>query len=435
MTRHKRIALVALLLALAGPAVTAQAAQEPGKCEGQAAIERKERSSLIGERTFRRLSAIHEQMGNEQYGEALKGLKSLSSGNLNDYEMAKVNETYGYIYAGQGKYDQAIPYFQKALDSDALTNSSHFGLMYSLAQLYAGQDQHQRTIDLMLEYLKFQCDPPPQAFIALASSYSSLNQYSQALPWVQKAIAKAGAKAQESWYLLELAIYFEQKNYPAASRLLTGMVAKWPDKLKYWEMLSGSYQEQQKDIDALAALMVAYEAGLMDDTSDIMNSEQRERKLLNIARMNLFVEVPYVAGRLVEKEMAAGRIRENQKNLELLLNAWTAAREFDKAIATIDRLAPMTGDGELYMQKAQLLAEKSDWQGSIDAARQALDKGGLKSPGGAYLLIGISANEMRDFAQAIDALNEARKYDDKTRRQASDWIKFVEERQQAAAAG
>jgi tetratricopeptide (TPR) repeat protein len=182
-------------------------------------------------------------------------------------------------------------------------------------------------------------------------------------------------------------------------------------------------------------MMVAYEAGLLDDTSDILNSEQRERKLLNIARMNLFVEVPYVAGRMIEKEMAAGRIRQNQKNLELLLNAWTAAREFDKAIATIDRLAPMTGDGELYMQKAQLLAEKSDWQGSIDAARQALDKGGLKSPGGAYLLIGISANEMRDFAQAIDALNEARKFDDKTRRQASDWIKFVEERQQAAAAG
>ena len=67
--------------------------------------------------------------------------------------------------------------------------------------------------------------------------------------------------------------------------------------------------------------------------------------------------------------------------------------------------------------------------------RQALEKGGLKTPGGAYLLIGISANEMRDFTQALDALKEARNYDDKTRRQAGDWIKFVEERQQAAAAG
>lgn len=435
MKSGKSIRLSLMLLALTGVAGVALAAEQPGKCEGQAAIERKERGALIGERTYRRLSAIHEQMGNEQYGDALKGLKSLESGNLNDYEMAKVNETFGFVYAGQGKYSQATPYFQKALDSDALTNASHFGLMYSLAQLYAAEEKHQQTIDLMLEYMKFQCDPKPQAYILLAASYSQLQRYDEALPSVQKAIALAGDKAQESWYLLELAIYFEKKNFPAAAKLLTGMVGKWPDKLKYWEMLSGAYQEQQKDIDALAALMVAYEAGLLNDVSDTLSEKQRESKLINLARMNLFVEVPYVAGKLLQTEMAAGRIQANQKNLELLLSAWTSAREFDKAVATIDRLAPLKNDGELYMQKAQLLVEKSEWQASIDAARQALEKGNLKAPGGAYLLIGISANEMRDFNQSLDALKEARKYDDKSRRQATDWIKFVEERQQAASAG
>ena len=189
------IGIGVLLFALAGIAGNAQAAEEAGKCEGQEAIQRKEKGSLIGERTYRRISAIHEQMGNEQYGEAAKGLNSLAKANLNDYERAKVNETFGYVYAAQGKYSQAIPYFQKALDSDALTNAAHFGLMYSLAQLYAGQDEHQRTIDLMLEYLKFQCEPPAPAYIALAASYSSLNQYDQALPYVQKAIAIAGDKA------------------------------------------------------------------------------------------------------------------------------------------------------------------------------------------------------------------------------------------------
>ena len=37
----------------------------------------------------------------------------------------------------------------------------------------AGQEQHQRTVDLMLEYLKFQCDPPPQAYIALGQLMTS----------------------------------------------------------------------------------------------------------------------------------------------------------------------------------------------------------------------------------------------------------------------
>jgi tetratricopeptide (TPR) repeat protein len=148
--------------------------------------------------------------------------------------------------------------------------------------------------------------------------------------------------------------------------------------------------------------------------------------------MNMFNEVPFVAGQMLETEMSKGNLPANEKNLTLLLSAWTQAREFDRAIATIDRLAPLKNDGELYLQKAQLLAEKSDWNGTITAARQALEKGNLKKPGGAYLLIGIAANEIRDFQQALDALNEARKYDDSTRRQATDWIKFVEDRMAVA---
>lgn len=422
---ESRLALISLLAILAAPSVTWSQEQ---KCEGPEGVERDERPNLIGERTFRRLSAVHEQLGESKYNEALKGLNALSAANLNDYESAMVNQTFGYVYAQQGKYDQSIPYFEKALKADALPNSAHFGLMYSLAQLYAGQEKHQQAIDLMLEYLKFQCDPPAQAYIALASSYASLGRFNEALPNVRKAIEKAGDKAQQSWYQLELAIYFEQQDYPSAARLLTSMIARWPDNLKYWEMLSGAYQEQQKDYDALAALMVAYRKGLIYE----VDPGQLEKKLLNIVRMNMFVDVPFVAGSVLEKEMAAGRVSSNEKNLALALNAWTQAREFDKAIATIDRLAPMKPDGELYLQKAQLLAEKSDWEGTIAAARQAIEKGNLKKPGGAYLLIGIAANEMRDWQQALDALREARKFDETTRRQAGDWIKFVEDRMAVA---
>lgn len=410
---------------------TAISAQEQAQCEpGQ--VDRKERGNLIGERTFRRMSAVAEQLGEQNYNDALKGLQALNKPSLNDYEAAMVNQYLGYVYTGQGKFKESIPYFQKALDLDSLPNAGHFGLMYSLAQLYAGEEQYQRAIDLMLQYLEFQCNPPPQAYIALASSYANLKQYDQALPWVQKAIANAGDKAQESWYQLELAIHFDKGDFPSAVRLLRSVLVRWPDKLKYWEMLSGAYQELNQDLEALAALMVAYRRGLLNETSETMSVEKREKKLLNIVRMNLFVEVPFNGARLLEDEMAAGRVKTTEKNLQLALNAWTSAREFDKAIATIDQLAPMQTDGELYLQKAQLLAEKSDWSGTIEAARQAIAKGNLKSPGGAYLLIGIAANEMEDFQQAIEALQEARKFDDKSRRQAGDWMKFVEDRMAVA---
>lgn len=395
-------------------------AQEEKKECAPGAVERKERGSLIGERTYRRISAVHEQLGNEEYAEAKKTLEAMLKGSLNDYEVAVVEQTMGYVYAGQGQYAQAVPHFERSLNADALPNAGHFGLMYSLAQLYVALEppQHQKSLDLVLQYLSFQCDPPAPAFMLVGQNYASMNKYVEALPWVQKAIAKNGDKTPESWYLLELAIYFETKDYDSAANLLTSMVARWPDKIKYWEMLSSAYQQQEKDKEALSVLMLAYQQGMVTE----------EKKILNVVRMNMFLETPYMAGTVLEREIAAKRVEENQKNLELLLGAWTAAREFDRAIATIDRLAPYHSDGEIFVQKAQLLMEKGQWADTIAAARQAIDKGGLKKPGGAYLMIGIAANELSDWQQAMDALKEAKRFDDKTRRQADDWMKFVEDR-------
>lgn len=401
------------------PLGQAMAAEEKKECE-PGAVERKERGSLIGERTYRRISAVHEQLGNEEYSGAKKSLESMTNGNLNDYETAIVEQTFGYVFAAQGQYAQAVPHFERSLEADALPNAGHFGLMYSLAQLYVALEppQHQKSLDLVLQYLSFQCDPPAQAFMLVGQNYASMNKFPEALPWVKKAIAKNGDETPESWYLLELAIYFETKDYSSAATLLTGMVAKWPDKIKYWEMLSSAYQQQEKDKQALSVLMLAYQQGMITE----------EKKILNVVRMNLFLETPFMAGKILDQEMAAKRVQETKKNLQLLLSSWTAAREFDRAIAAIDRLAPFHEDGEIFLQKAQLLMEKGDWAETIAAARQAINKGGLKKPGGAYLMIGIAANELRDWQQAMDALKQAKRFDDKTRRQADDWMKFVQDR-------
>ena len=420
ISRSRLYTLVLLGVGLAvAPLVQAVAAEEKKECV-PGAVERKERGSLIGERTYRRISAVHEQLGNEEYSEAKKTLDAMLKGNLNDYENAIVEQTFGYVYAGQGQYAKAVPHFERALQADALPNAGHFGLMYSLAQLYVALEppQHQKSLDLVLQYLSFQCDPPAPAFMLVGQNYASMDKFREALPWVQKAIAKHGDKTPESWYLLELAIYFETKDYSSAATLLTRMVAKWPDKIKYWEMLSSAYQQQEKDKQALSVLMLAYQQGMITE----------EKKILNVVRMNMFLETPFMAGTILEREMAAKRVEETKKNLDLMLSAWTAAREFGRAIATIDRLAGFHDNGEIYLQKAQLLMEKGDWAETIAAARQALEKGGLKKPGGAYLMIGIASNELRDWQQAMDALNQAKRFDDKTRRQANEWMNFVQDR-------
>lgn len=204
--------------------------------------ERDEPQATMSEAVYKRLSIIHEQMGNSKYDDALKQLASLEKRSLSPYENALVLQTYGFVYAQRGDFTKAIPYFEQSLALDALPNVAQQGMLYSLAGLYASQDQFQKTIATLTTWFKYEKEPKPDAYILMGSSYAELKRYNEALPYVKKAI-ETSDKPQESWYQLELAIYFEQKQFQKAADLLKTMIAKWPDKQTYWDTLSGSYQE------------------------------------------------------------------------------------------------------------------------------------------------------------------------------------------------
>jgi tetratricopeptide (TPR) repeat protein len=411
------IATLLTAMALAGAPALAQEVPEAGTAE------REEKNVSMSEPVYRKLSAVHELMGENELDEAMDRLRSLLDSRLNDYERALVLQSIGFVYSQRGDYGPAIDYFEQCIELDALPNIAQQGMLYSLASLYASQEEFRKTIDTLTTWFKYEQEPKADAYMLMASAYAELEEYLNALPWVQKAI-ELSEEPKESWYQLELAIYFETKQYEAAIPHLQEMVAIWPDTLRYWETLSSAYMQVNKDAEALAALTLAYKRGLVEE----------ERQLLNLVKLNLFLEIPFKAGEILEREMAAGRIETNMDNLELLLSAWTSAREFDRAIAVIDRLAPQAEDGEYYLQKAQLLAEKSEWQQAMEAARQAIDKGGLDKPGTAWLLVGSSAAELGRFDVAERAFREARNFDDQSRRNAESWLAYVADRRQVAAA-
>jgi tetratricopeptide (TPR) repeat protein len=414
-----RFLLIPLLAALVvGLAPVTASAQQQATPE----VERKDPNVLMGERAYRRYDALALLYSESRYQEALKAVKEYLDGPLNDYERAMGEQIYGYVLIAFDRVDEAITHFEKAIELDALPNKAHFSMMKSLAQLYASREEWQRSIDMMKEYLKFQAEPTAEDRIMMAQNFAQMERYREALPWVTAAIQQAGSESKESWYQLALAIHFELKDYRAALGILKTMVARWPDNLKYWEMMSGAHQELNQDLDALAALMAAYNGGLITE----------QPKLLTVARMSMYNDLPYQGAQILVEGMDSGRIEANVANLRLLLSAWTAAREYQRAGAVIDRLAPMTGEGDLLMQKARLMMEQNAWQETVDSAQAALELGNLTNPGGAWLMIGIAAMELGNLRESRNAFQRAQEFDDTTRRQAREWQRFVEDRIQLA---
>lgn len=380
-------------------------------------IERyRDASETMSESVYRRLSNIQENLAAERFDEVITALRRLQNSSLNDYEEALVLQTFGFAYIQTDRLRQAIEYFEKSLALESLPGEAQQGMLYSLASLYAAEGQYRRAIDTMRTWFRYEADPIPDAYLVIATSFVELQQFNDALPYVQKAIELA-EEPREQWYMLELAIYFEQKQFRNAAGLLKTMLGYWPGNGKYWDMLASTYLELGQDKNALDTLMVAYRNGLIEDKS----------RLMTVVQLNLSQNIPFEAGSILEKELAAGRIDETRKNLEILLQAWISAKEYDRAAKTIDRLGEYVDDGKIFMRKAGIHNELGNWAEVIRAANQALAKG-LEDRAEAHTLAGMAYAELREYDEAIAAFRRAQTTgDDKQRRNATEWIAYVRE--------
>lgn len=381
-------------------------------------------STFMSQQTFNRISRSHKAIEEGKYQEALDELLDLAEDTKSrPYEYAVTMQSIGYVYISQEKWELAADYFQKALQQNALPAEPEKQLIYTLAQIFATLGNHQKTIDLLTNWFKTAENPPADAYIMMANAYAAQEKFSQAYPHVQTALKKAD-RPREDWYKLALGIQFELKKFTDAADTLEVLVANWPDKEIYWKQLSGIYIELNEDEKALATMAIAYKRGAIKKSDDI----------LNLARLYMLNEVPYMAGKVLQPAMENGAVEKTLRNYELLSQAWIQAREYEKGIDALTKAAELSDDGELFVRTAQLEMSLADWEGAMAAARKAIEKGGLESKktGQAWLLLGTAAAEQKNFDVAINAFGKARGYPE-TRQTATQWLSFVQTEQQVSS--
>ena len=370
----------------------------------------------MGEATYNRLTIIQDLMENKEYDNARKRLDNLLPNVKNNlYETAVTLQTYGYLFIYMEDWLSAGRYLQRALDTNALPDPVEQGVVYTLAQIYASLEQYPKTIKMLKEWFaKAETEPPPQAYMLMANAYVAMEQFTNALPYAAKAI-KAADKPREDWYRLYLAIFYELNRYRDAVNVLELMVAHWPHKNQYWKQLSSIYLEIQDDKKALGTLAIIYRRGILTSEKDIMN----------LSRLYILNEEPYQAGRVIEKGMRDGQVAKTLRHYKTLAQSWLNAREMNKAVEALGIAGSLSDNGELYLRQAQIYAQTAQWRPAITAAQKAVDKGGLKRPGRAYMVMGTSAAEARQLDLARRAFRNARTYS-RTRRAAGQWLNYID---------
>ena len=227
----------------------------------------------------------------------------------------------------------------------------------------------------------------------------------------------AKSKAQppkESWLSLLRATYYEQKDYLKSAKGLEVMVQRWP-KLNYWMQLAGLYGLSERQVPQLSVLRANYEAGAISGESD----------LLNLARLYLLNEAPFPAVQVLKRGFNKKILKETPVSLQLYAQALSLSREHEAEIATLSKLALLSGESKHFVYLGQAHLRLGQWGEAAAAYRKASQAKNVDRPGSLQMQIGNALYNQKKYAEAKSAFQAALQHQD-TVKDAAMWVNFMD---------
>ena len=370
-------------------------------------------ASTMSEATYHGVEEATKLMGSKQYAEAIEKLSKLTESG-SDFEKAVVYYNLGLAHSSKSDYANAGKAFAKAVSLKALPAAQQEQLQYNLGQIYIVGGQHEEGIKVLQEYISGACKPvPAEAHIFLANALVERKRFAEALPQIDLAISKAKSPNQ-SWYEMKLAVAYEMKDFKGCAQMLVQLIGLAPTKPDYWKQLSSMFFEMKSDMDAVAVLAVAERQGFID--------KPNERK--NLYNVYMMLDLPFKAGTMLQESIEKGKVPADEANLESVADAWINAREAARAEATLKKLAAMSEKGEYFFKLGAMYGDNEQWKESREALQKALQKGGLKRAGEAWMRLAVAENGLKNNPGAITALQKAATFDE-TRKQANEWLRHL----------
>jgi tetratricopeptide (TPR) repeat protein len=401
--------ILLFLLVLAGQPIAAETVDLDALSDDRA--EKQERYYLRA-LTQKRMNAANELLEAGQFAQARVSLEKLNPARLNVYERALVYRLLAYAAVGQEDSAGAIYYFDKVIGEEVLTIEEESSARFSVAQIYASLEDWEKAEETLDEWFRYIERPNGGAYYLLAIARYQQDRYDEALEPALKAI-EVSAQAEERWLQLVAALYLEKEDFDSAVPILEELVTGFTKK-QYWLQLSLIYGARGDYEHALRVQQLAYAQGLLTE----------DEELRRFARTYLFHQLPYPAARVLERGLDEGAIEPDRQVLELLGNAWIAAREYERSIEPLERAANLSEDGRLFLRLGQVRVQREDWKEATELIQKALEKGGLDDLGKAHMLLGISLYGDGRADQATTAFSRARTHES-TREEATAWLEHL----------
>ena len=361
--------------------------------------------------------------------------------NLKSYDRSVMWNAWAFVYFSDGKYDQAMDAYYNLINEPEVTIGLRVGALLSLAQLHLVQENYKEGIELILQWMNEVEKVTAQSYSLLGQAYYQTGDFRKSLSSMETAVTMAeeeGYKPRENWYVIMAACIGELKKEIGEKESLLRqidiyeiLVNLYPKK-QYFIQLGGSYGQLGREKDYMITLKAAHQ-------KDFLN---KESEYLALTQLLLLNQNPYWAAQVfvsgqkkmitivdekTEEEKVVPVIKDTEKNLKLLADAWRMAQEIDKAIPVLEKAANMSKDGESFVLLGNLYLSEDKVEKAVEAINKGLDKGKVKKLSQVYLTLGQAYFELQKFDEAKKNFRiAARDKDKKIKQQANNWIKYTE---------
>lgn len=363
-----------------------------------------------------KLTKMYDLLEKDKFAEVIERAEEvLADPKATPYERGHAAYVAGYaaIDLGEADYSKAIGYLTKAIESDQMTNSTHFTLMYQVAQMQLSDEKYEDSLKMLDRYFAESKSNDVKAHALRGNALYRLERYPEAIEALKKAI-EPGKDPEKAVIDMLTASYFETDQMDEAAKLAEAQAAKRPDDKRAQLDLATIYLNGNQPDRAAAVFEKLRAAGKLTESADY---EQGARILAQIEGREKD------AAAFISEGLGKGVLKPSAQIYSLLGQSYYYAEMMPEAAAAWEKGAPLAKDGELFLNLAKARGELEQFAGAKSAAEQALAKG-VKRPGDAWLVIASSERGLGNKPAEIAAYREAAK-DPNTRASATKMLKAL----------
>jgi tetratricopeptide (TPR) repeat protein len=358
----------------------------------------------IGAKVGKPMKAAQEAIQKKQWDQALAKIGEADAvAGKTPFEQFQINEFKGYVLLQQKKYADVARIYEQNLNSGKLPPEQVNDRLKALIQLNTATRNYPKVVELGERWLKTGVsDVDTQVLIAQAHYLQK--GYKNAVGIMQGAIRaaeQAGKPVDENWLQLVRSSQQNLGDVEGASATLEKLVRLYP-KTEYWDfLLSSRMRQKNTDRITLNLYRIAEQVGVLD-TAD---------EYLEMTEMLLEAGLPGEAKSIMEAGYKAKAFETSDKTradryARRMNEAKTAAAKDQQSLPSIERDAQKAAGGQGDVALGLAYSSFGQYEKAVSALARGLEKGGVRDPEQAQIMLGIANLKLGKTAEAVKAFEQ-----------------------------